>query len=162
LKNQEPIPDLQDALSRLAGRRLRSALRDQPAAALLGPRQVGKTTLARSLRGTYFDLELETDRLRLDLEWEQLVESKRLLVLDEAQAFPEIFPRLAATRSIWCSKSAARAGPWRSSSLRSPIDGISNVSLCWPTPLAQTVESCSPDRATSWSRGPESCATFPG
>lgn len=83
-------------LRRLATRRLRSALRDQPAAALLGPRQVGKTTLARSLRGTYFDLELETERLRLDLEWEQLVGSKRLLVLDEAQAFPEIFPRLRA------------------------------------------------------------------
>ena len=83
-------------LSRLVERRLRSALREQPAAALLGPRQVGKTTLARSLPGTYFDLELETERLRLDLEWEQLVKEKRLLVLDEAQAFPEIFPRLRA------------------------------------------------------------------
>ena len=81
-------------LSRLVERQLRSALKEQPAAALLGPRQVGKTTLARSLGGTYFDLELETERLRLDLEWEQLVKGKRLLVLDEAQAFPEIFPRL--------------------------------------------------------------------
>ena len=75
---------------------LRSALREHPAVALLGPRQVGKTTLARSLGGTYFDLELETERLRLDVEWEQLVRAKRLLVLDEAQAFPEIFPRLRA------------------------------------------------------------------
>ena len=83
-------------LPRLAERRLRSALREQPAAALLGPRQVGKTTLARVLGGTYFDLELETERLRLDLEWEQLVGAKGLLVLDEAQAFPEIFPRLRA------------------------------------------------------------------
>lgn len=83
-------------LSRLATRNLRSALRNQPAAALLGPRQVGKTTLARSLGGTYFDLELESERLRLDLEWEERVQSKRLLVLDEAQAFPEIFPRLRA------------------------------------------------------------------
>ena len=81
-------------LSRLVERQLRSALKEQPAVALLGPRQVGKTTLARSLGGTYFDLELETERLRLDLEWEQLVKGKRLLVLDEAQAFPEIFPRL--------------------------------------------------------------------
>jgi len=81
-------------LSRLVERQLRSALKEQPAVALLGPRQVGKTTLARSLRGTYFDLELETERLRLDLEWEQLINGKRLLVLDEAQAFPEIFPRL--------------------------------------------------------------------
>lgn len=83
-------------LGRLAERRLRSALRAQPAAALLGPRQVGKTTLARALGGHYFDLELETERLRLDLEWERLVPAKGLLVLDEAQAFPEIFPRLRA------------------------------------------------------------------
>ena len=83
-------------LSRLAERRLRSALKQQPAAALLGPRQVGKTTLARALGATYFDLELESERLRLDLEWEQLAAAKRLLVLDEAQAFPEIFPRLRA------------------------------------------------------------------
>lgn len=83
-------------LSRLVERRLRSALRSQPAAALLGPRQVGKTTLARALGGHYFDLELETERLRLDLEWEKLVPAKGLLILDEAQAFPEVFPRLRA------------------------------------------------------------------
>ena len=83
-------------LSRLVTRFLRSVLRDHPAAALLGPRQVGKTTLARSLGGTYFDLELESERLRLDLEWEKHVRSTRLLVLDEAQTFPEIFPRLRA------------------------------------------------------------------
>ena len=83
-------------LSRIATQQLRSVLRDQPAAALLGPRQVGKTTLARSFGGTYFDLELEPERLRLDLEWDEHTRSKRLLVLDEAQAFPEIFPRLRA------------------------------------------------------------------
>ncbi|MCE2390625.1 MAG: ATP-binding protein, partial [Proteobacteria bacterium] len=83
-------------IARLAARRLRSSLREQPAAALLGPRQIGKTTLARSLEGSYFDLELESERLRLDLDWEQVVRSRRLLVLDEAQAFPEIFPRLRA------------------------------------------------------------------
>lgn len=83
-------------LKRSVERQLRSALKDQPAAALLGPRQVGKTTLARSLGGTYFDLELETERLRLDLEWDEHIRRKKLLVLDEAQAFPEVFPRLRA------------------------------------------------------------------
>jgi len=62
------IPDFQFVLERRAERQLRSALKDQPAAALLGPRRVGKTTLARSLGGTYFDLELATERLRLDVE----------------------------------------------------------------------------------------------
>ena len=44
-------------------------MRQFPALALLGPRQVGKTTLARSiaadLDGVYFDLERPSDRLKL-------------------------------------------------------------------------------------------------
>ncbi len=77
----------------LAGE-LRRALREYPAAALLGARQCGKTTLARTLGGHYFDLESEADRLRLNLEWDAAIAGRRLLVLDEAQAHPAIFPRL--------------------------------------------------------------------
>ena len=69
-------------------------LANYPAVALVGPRQAGKTTLARSLSQTYFDLEQEPDRLRLDLEWDRVSTAKNLVVLDEAQAFPEVFPRL--------------------------------------------------------------------
>jgi len=47
---------------------VRSRLSIYPAVALIGPRQSGKTTLARSFGGRYFDLEQDTDRLRLDLE----------------------------------------------------------------------------------------------
>ncbi len=65
-----------------------------PAVTLVGPRQCGKTTLARSLPGEYFDLEQESDRLRLDLEWDTLCYGSRLIVLDEAQAWPDIFPRI--------------------------------------------------------------------
>jgi len=87
-------------IPRLVERRVRALLRDMPAVALLGPRQSGKTTLAtalaRSLRGHTFDLELESDRLRLDLEWEERVRGRGLVVLDEAQAAPEVFPRLRA------------------------------------------------------------------
>ena len=73
---------------------VRARLEDYPAVALVGPRQCGKTTLARSLRGRYFDLEQESDRLRLDLEWEEAAGGSRLVVLDEAQSWPEMFPRL--------------------------------------------------------------------
>lgn len=73
---------------------LRTRLRDYPAAALVGPRQCGKTTLARTFGGRYFDLEQEPDRLRLDLEWEEAAGGRELVVLDEAQAWPEVFPRL--------------------------------------------------------------------
>ena len=68
-----------------------------PAVALTGPRQCGKTTLAKSIKGVYFDLEQESDRLRLDLEWEQLMAGNRLIILDEAQNWPELFPRLRGT-----------------------------------------------------------------
>ena len=73
---------------------LRARLHTYPAVALIGPRQCGKTTLARSLGGRYFDLEQEPDRLRVDLEWEEAAGGPELVVLDEAQAWPEIFPRL--------------------------------------------------------------------
>ena len=77
--------------------RLQELLSRYPAVALLGPRQAGKTTFAKSLAGQYFDLELPQDQLRLNIEWEELSEhSKGLLVLDEAQEMPEIFPRLRA------------------------------------------------------------------
>src|SRR5258708_5872424 len=77
---------------------LRTRLRDYPATVLVGPRQCGKTTLARSLAraggAAYFDLEQDADRLRLDVEWPDLVRRGAQLVLDEAQAHPEIFPRI--------------------------------------------------------------------
>ena len=73
---------------------VRARLADYPAVAVVGPRQCGKTTLARSLGGRYFDLEQETDRLRLDLTWEEAVGGHDLVVLDEAQAWPEVFRRL--------------------------------------------------------------------
>ena len=84
--------------SRVLPRRITPVLHrrlDQyPAVALIGPRQCGKTTLARSLGGRYYDLEQEPDRLRLDLEWDSVVRGDGLIVLDEAQAWPEVFPRL--------------------------------------------------------------------
>ena len=85
---------MQGMLSRKTKSLLRARLDVYPAVALVGPRQCGKTTLARSLGGRYFDLEQEPERLRLDLEWEDAAAGSRLVVLDEAQAWPEIFPRL--------------------------------------------------------------------
>ncbi|MFQ5703824.1 MAG: ATP-binding protein [Gemmatimonadales bacterium] len=75
---------------------LRRRLATYPAVAVLGPRQCGKTTLGRSLAGAYFDLEQEPERLRLDLEWADRVAARDLLILDEAQTWPEVFPRIRA------------------------------------------------------------------
>ena len=65
-----------------------------PVVSLLGPRQCGKTTLAKNLGGRYFDMESEGASLRLDAEWDRLMRGEELVVIDEAQCAPEIFPRL--------------------------------------------------------------------
>lgn len=57
---------------------IESLLERFPAVAVVGPRQSGKTTLARTLSSVYYDLELEADRLRLDLQWNDLAESRDL------------------------------------------------------------------------------------
>ena len=62
---------------------LEKRLQAYPAVALVGPRQSGKTTLARAMGGVYYDLEQESDRLRLDLEWDARVAGRELIILDE-------------------------------------------------------------------------------
>jgi predicted AAA+ superfamily ATPase len=73
---------------------VRARLKDYPAVGLVGPRQTGKTTLARTLSPVYFDLEQPAERIRLDLQWGALMQQRKPVVLDEAQAWPEVFPRL--------------------------------------------------------------------
>lgn len=85
---------MQGMRPRLVSDLLARRLAASPAVALTGPRQAGKTTLARSLGGVYFDLEQESERLRLDLEWSRVAAGPELVILDEAQAWPEVFPRL--------------------------------------------------------------------
>ena len=85
---------MQTVLRRAVAPLVRQRLREFPAVALVGPRQCGKTTLARSLGRTYFDLEQPADQARLDLGWDDLVDRDALVVLDEAQAHPAVFPRV--------------------------------------------------------------------
>jgi predicted AAA+ superfamily ATPase len=77
-----------------------SRLRQQPAAVLLGPRQVGKTTLARQVAAAwpdavFLDMEDEGDRARLAQPAAFFGRYRdRLVVIDEVQALPEIFAAL--------------------------------------------------------------------
>jgi predicted AAA+ superfamily ATPase len=81
-------------IRRLAKHEILDRLSIYPAAALVGPRQCGKTTLAQSMGGVYFDLEQQSERLRLDLEWDTIAAGDELVILDEAQYWPEVFARL--------------------------------------------------------------------
>ena len=76
-------------------------LKESPIVALLGARQVGKTTLAK-LYGEkldrhawhYFDLEDPRDQARLSQPQMALEDLGGLIVLDEIQRVPELFPIL--------------------------------------------------------------------
>ena len=65
-----------------------------PAVTLSGPRQCGKTTLAQSLGGRYFNIESEAEQVRLDAQWPDIMQSTELVIFDEAQHWPELFSRL--------------------------------------------------------------------
>src|SRR6202049_1304893 len=77
---------------------LQSALWRSPSVSLLGPRQSGKTTLARTLLApeseNYFDLERPTGLRRLEDPETSLGELRGLVVIDEVQRRPELFPIL--------------------------------------------------------------------
>lgn len=79
---------------RIYTRRVRETLRRFPAVAILGPRQSGKTTLAKRLGGVYFDMEAAGSAARLDAEWDALTRRRKLVVIDEAQHAPMVFTRL--------------------------------------------------------------------
>ncbi|MEN8660460.1 MAG: ATP-binding protein [Marivita sp.] len=78
---------------------LHDLLEDSPAVALLGPRQVGKTTLAQQLGegrpSLYLDLESDADRAKLsDPELYLSSHEDKLVILDEVQRMPDLFQNL--------------------------------------------------------------------
>jgi predicted AAA+ superfamily ATPase len=79
-------------------RRIREALDRSRVVALLGPRQCGKTTLAREIvpleAPEYFDLENPRDLQRLQEPMSALEGLRRIVVIDEVQRCPELFPIL--------------------------------------------------------------------
>ena len=88
------ISDIQERLSQF------------PVISILGPRQSGKTTLAKELiknnkNALYLDLELPSDMQKFnDPEWFLSQFSDKLIVIDEVQRMPDLFPLLRALVDI--------------------------------------------------------------
>lgn len=77
---------------------VRKALGRSPVVALIGPRQCGKTTLAREFlspsQASYFDLENPVVAALMENPMTALQNLRGLIVLDEAQRQPSLFPVL--------------------------------------------------------------------
>lgn len=78
---------------------IKELLETFPAVALLGPRQVGKTTLAldiaKNYESVYLDLETARDRAKLaDPDYYFAQYKGKLVILDEIQQMPELFKEL--------------------------------------------------------------------
>ena len=86
-------------INRQIEEKLLNALRNVPVVALVGPRQVGKTTLALKMaqqaiekHSSYLDLELDTDLSKLsDAEGYLRRFENQLLIIDEVQRLPDLF-----------------------------------------------------------------------
>lgn len=78
--------------------RVHTALKRNAVAVLSGPRQCGKTTLARELvspeSANYFDLEDPISLARLEEPKTALAPLRDLVVIDEVQRRPDLFPLL--------------------------------------------------------------------
>lgn len=88
-------------LSREIGPIIEKRLRKNPVVALLGARQVGKSTLAKQIikkykDSIYLDLEKRSDRQKIETDTELFLKMNcdKLICLDEIQLLPEIFSSL--------------------------------------------------------------------
>ncbi|MEK1886396.1 MAG: ATP-binding protein [Phyllobacterium sp.] len=86
-------------ITRRIERELKDLIDSRPAVALIGPRQVGKTTLALDISQTrpsiYLDLESDTDRAKLSEPELYLSQHRdKLVILDEVHRLPNLFQNL--------------------------------------------------------------------
>ena len=86
---------------------IREGLKHYPVTAVVGPRQCGKSTLARKLLRTekpllYLDLEKPSDLAKLDEpEWFLSTQKDKLICIDEIQRKPELFPLIRSLVDEW-------------------------------------------------------------
>lgn len=140
--------------------RLKRLLRDCPVVAILGARQVGKTTLARkpakSHRGpvTSFDLEDPATLARLQDPGYALDSLKGLVILDEIQRRPELFQILR----VLADRRPIRArflvlGSANPNLLRQSSESLAGRIAFYKLPGLSLTEVPSEDLTRLWTRG---------
>jgi hypothetical protein len=91
-----------DMIPRISAQKISDLLNGFPCVAIIGPRQVGKTTLAKQIQqgyksSLYLDLELRNDFVKLEDPETYLKQFEdRLVIIDEVQRKKELFPVLRA------------------------------------------------------------------
>ncbi|MBR8837133.1 MAG: ATP-binding protein [Stigonema ocellatum SAG 48.90 = DSM 106950] len=134
-------------INRLIAPELVDLLADRPAVALVGPRQVGKTTLVNSLAAQfetqplYLDLESSQDLARLqDAELYLSDRQRQLVIIDEVQRMPQLFPLLrslidrhrVAGRFLLLGSASPQLLQQSSESLAGRIAYLELQPLSWP------------------------------
>jgi len=156
---------MQGMLNRQIAGKVQATIARVPAVALLGARQVGKTTLAKTIAkdidSIYLDLEAPEDLVKLSDPTSFLsAHTDKLIILDEIQRSPELFPVLRGLIDKNREK-VRRAGQFlllgsasmdlmrqSSESLAGRISYIEMSGLN----IAE-IEGKQPDRQTLWLRG---------
>lgn len=94
-------------LSRVIENQLGIALKNNPVTGIIGPRQCGKSTLAKKMLAhytnvVYLDLERPSDLQKLtDAEWFFTSQKEQLFCIDEIQRKPELFPLIRSLVDEW-------------------------------------------------------------
>ena len=94
-------------IPRLLEKDVIGSIGNNPVTAITGPRQCGKSTLARFVTGkmensVYLDLEKPSDLRKLDdPEWYLSSQKDNLIVLDEIQRKPDLFPLIRSLTDEW-------------------------------------------------------------
>ena len=94
-------------INRVLENKVLDSLENNPVTAITGPRQCGKSTLARAVlkkrdNSIILDLEKPSDLNKLDnAEWFLQSQKDKLIVLDEIQRKPELFPLIRNLSDEW-------------------------------------------------------------
>lgn len=133
-----------------------------PVLGIIGPRQVGKTTLAKALQTMlgketlYFDLELEEDARLLEQPTRFFQQNEdKCIIIDEVQRAPHLFPLLRAV--VDQKRVPARflllgsASPWLLRHSSESLAGRIAYTELMPFSLAELPENIS--QTTHWFRG---------